>query len=143
MQSIYFQYLKFRHEQHGSPSSTYSKVGQKFYHDDDIIRSRYNFVAVATKEGSRANPLTPCFSHVLSPSVTIALKSVTDSDVDHNRTFRSTRNFALDQQSLEKTQRRATKLIPTLQHVPYTDRLVLLKLPSLQYRRWRGGMILM
>ena len=32
-------------------------------------------------------------------------------------------HFALDQQSLEKIQRRATKLIPTLQHVPYTDRL--------------------
>ena len=52
-------------------------------------------------------------------------------------------HFALDQQSLEKIKRRATKLIPTLQHVPYTDRLVLLKLPSLQYRRWRGDMILM
>ena len=52
-------------------------------------------------------------------------------------------HFALDQQSLEKIQRRATKLIPTLQHVPYTDRLALLKLSSLRYRRRRGDMILM
>ena len=52
-------------------------------------------------------------------------------------------HFALDQQSLEKIQRRATKLIPTLQHISYTDRLALLKLPSLKYRRWRGDMILM
>ena len=55
-------------------------------------------------------------------------------------------HLALDRQSLEKIQRRATKLIPTLHHVPYTDRLALLKLPSLvslQYRRWRGDMILM
>ena len=51
-------------------------------------------------------------------------------------------HFSLDQQSLEKLQRRATKLIPALQQIPYTDRLVLLKLPSLQYRRWRGDMIL-
>ena len=42
-----------------------------------------------------------------------------------------------------KIQQRATKLIPTLQHLPYTDRLVSMKLPSLQYRRWRGDMILM
>ena len=33
-------------------------------------------------------------------------------------------HFALDQQSLEKIQQRVTKLIPTLQHAPYTDRLV-------------------
>ena len=40
-------------------------------------------------------------------------------------------HFALDQQSIEKIQRRATKLISTLHHVPYTNRLALLKLPSL------------
>ena len=51
-------------------------------------------------------------------------------------------HFALDQQSLEKIQRRVTKLILTLQHVPYTNRLALLKLPSLEYRKWRGDMIL-
>ena len=40
-------------------------------------------------------------------------------------------HFGLDQQSLGKIQRRATKLIPTLHHVPYAYpfRLALLKLP--------------
>ena len=38
---------------------------------------------------------------------------------------------------------RAAKFIPTLWHQPYTDRLVFLKLPSLQYRRWTGDLILM
>ena len=42
-----------------------------------------------------------------------------------------------------KNPARATKLIPTFQHLPYTDRLVSLKLPSLQYRKCRGGKILM
>ena len=53
-------------------------------------------------------------------------------------------HFAFDQQSLKKSSEEPlAKLIPTLQHVPYTERLVLLKLPSMQYRRWRGDMILM
>ena len=52
-------------------------------------------------------------------------------------------HFALVQQSLEKIHWRALKLIPTIWHLPYTDRLVSLKLPSLQYRRWRGNLILM
>jgi len=51
-------------------------------------------------------------------------------------------HHALDQQSL-KIQQRATKLIPSIRHLPYTDRLTFLKLPLLHYRRKRGDMILM
>jgi len=43
--------------------------------------------------------------------------------------------------NLEKIQHRATKLIPGLQYLSYKERLVSLKLPSLQYRRRRGDMI--
>ena len=42
---------------------------------------------------------------------------------------------------LERVQRRATKLIPSLKDLTYTERLVALKLPSLQHRRRRGDMI--
>ena len=40
-----------------------------------------------------------------------------------------------DMQTLEKVQRRATKLVPELRHLDYTSRLVALNLPSLLYRR--------
>ena len=46
-----------------------------------------------------------------------------------------------DQQGIEKVQRRATKLIPTIQHLPYNQRLRILNLPSLQYRRRRGDIL--
>ncbi|XP_005097745.1 FAD-dependent oxidoreductase domain-containing protein 2 [Aplysia californica] len=46
-----------------------------------------------------------------------------------------------DEEQLEKVQRRATKLIPELQHLAYCDRLRKLDLPSLYYRRARGDMI--
>ena len=42
---------------------------------------------------------------------------------------------------LEKVQRRATKLIPSLAELPYTDRLDKLNLTTLERRRIRGDMI--
>ena len=42
---------------------------------------------------------------------------------------------------LEKVQRRATKLIKAISHLPYHERLKKLNLPTLKYRRNRGDMI--
>ena len=42
---------------------------------------------------------------------------------------------------IENVQRRTTKQIPGLAHLSYLERLQLLKLPTLQYRRYRGDMI--
>ena len=42
---------------------------------------------------------------------------------------------------VEKLQRRATKLVPELKHIPYGDRLKKLNLPTLKHRRTRGDMI--
>ena len=44
-------------------------------------------------------------------------------------------------QDLEKVQRRATRLIPTLRKLTYSSRIQRLKLPSLEYRRQRGDRI--
>ncbi len=46
-----------------------------------------------------------------------------------------------DIEIVEKVQRRATKLIPSLQNLSYEERLRKLKLPSLVYRRLRGDMV--
>ena len=46
-----------------------------------------------------------------------------------------------DIQVLEKVQRRATKLVPDLRPLTYSDRLAALNLPSLLYRRRRMDMI--
>ena len=46
-----------------------------------------------------------------------------------------------DQQLIEKVQKRATKLIPGIRHLQYAQRLKILELPSLMYRRRRGDML--
>ena len=43
--------------------------------------------------------------------------------------------------SIEKLQKRATKLVTTTKHLPYAERLKALQLPTLKYRRYRGDMI--
>ena len=48
---------------------------------------------------------------------------------------------AKDINAVESLQRRATKLIPNLKDLTYTERLQTLKLPTLIYRRTRGDMI--
>jgi len=50
--------------------------------------------------------------------------------------------FLQDQVKIEKVQKRATRMVPSLRHLPYEDRLRALNLPSLHYRRKRGDMIL-
>jgi len=49
--------------------------------------------------------------------------------------------FKMDSVEVGKVKRRATKLIQNLRHLPYENRLRILKLPSLNYKRRRGDMI--
>ena len=46
-----------------------------------------------------------------------------------------------DIEALEKVQKRATKLVPSLRHLPYHDRLKACNLTTLHYRQIRGDMI--
>ena len=50
-------------------------------------------------------------------------------------------HFLLDKRRLERVQRRATKMIPSLSDKSYQHRLTSLDLPSLTYRNTRGDLI--
>ena len=49
--------------------------------------------------------------------------------------------YIRDIEQVENVQRRATRQIPSLRNMTYTQRLERLKLPTLKYRRYRGDMI--
>ena len=51
-------------------------------------------------------------------------------------------HFKQDMKAIERVQKRATRMIPTLKDRRYTERLKALDLPSLEYRRKRGDMIM-
>ena len=51
-------------------------------------------------------------------------------------------HYALDKQSIEGVQRRFTKYLFDFNDLPYSERLSVLGLPSLQYRHLRGDLIL-
>ena len=51
-------------------------------------------------------------------------------------------NYKLDEDLVEKVQRKATKLVPSIRHLPYKERLWCLGLPSLKYQRLCGDMIM-
>ena len=44
-------------------------------------------------------------------------------------------------EAVERVQKRATKQLPGMKHLPYPERLNILKLPTLVYRRACGDMI--
>jgi len=46
-----------------------------------------------------------------------------------------------DGKELEKIEKRAPKLVINFKKIPYKDRIMHLKLPTLKYRRLRGDMI--
>ena len=46
-----------------------------------------------------------------------------------------------DIEALEKVQKRATKILPSLKKLPYSERLKICRIPTLHYRRIRGDMI--
>ena len=81
------------------------------------------------------------FECIDSVTLPLLFKSLVRPHLEYCNTVWGLFNWA-DQQRVERVQRKATKLIPAIKDLPYTERLRVLGLPSLYYRRRRGDMIL-
>jgi len=80
------------------------------------------------------------FQHVDKVAFVLLYKALVVSHLEYANTVLSPYKQYLIQ-VVEKVQKRATKLVHECKHLPYTDRLQYLKLPTLKYRRHRGDMI--
>ena len=102
----------------------------------------HNHTTVATKKANRLVAIIrKTFQHFDKDTLINLYKTYVRPVIEYGNIIWGPQ-YILDQQEVEKVQRRATKLISDLQDHTYDDRLAVLDLPSLKYRRQRGDMII-
>ena len=95
-----------------------------------------------TKKANRLLAIQKTFQHFDKNTVVNLYKLYIRPVLEYGNIVWGPQLCILDQQNIEKVQRRATKLIHNLQDYTYDDHLVELNLPPLKYRRHRGDMII-
>jgi len=80
------------------------------------------------------------FKHLTLQLFTMLYKNMVRSHLDYCSSGWSP-YMKKDIEALEKVQKRATKILPQLKHMNYSDRHKACKLPTLHYRRIQGDMI--
>ena len=80
------------------------------------------------------------FKHLTIPTFILIYKSMVRSHLDYCCPVWAPYKKG-DIEALEKVQKRATKILPSLRHLTYADRLRACKLTTLHYRQIRGDMI--
>ena len=110
-----------------------------------VIDSKLNFHSHSTHTVSKANRLLglirKSFENISIQTLPMLYKSLVRPTLEYGNPIWGP-YYVLDQQAVERVQRRATKMIQPLRDLPYHTRLHQLNLPSLTYRRRRGDMII-
>ena len=111
---------------------------------DVIIDNKLNYIKQCNDAAKKANKvlgfISRTFDYKTKDIIVPLYKSLVRPHLEYavqlwNPSYRK------DIEILERVQRRATKLIPTLKHCPYSEHLKNLKLQSLEVRRLRGQLI--
>ena len=108
---------------------------------DRQLKFREQAAAAVTKAAQILAVIRRSFEHLDAETLPVLYKSLVRPHLEYCNTVWGPFNRE-DQQRVERVQRRATKLIPAIRDLPYTERLRILGLPSLYYRRRRGDMIM-
>ena len=107
--------------------------------EDKLIFSRHIQIQV-NKANSAVGLIRHTFEHLDKESFLYLYKSLVCPHLEYASVIWSLK-IKKHQDSIEKVQRRATRLFPEICHLSYTDRLLTLGLPTLKYRRERADVI--
>ena len=80
------------------------------------------------------------FKHLTLPTFILLYTSMVRSHLDYSSSVWAPCKKG-DIEALEKVQKKATKILPALKRLPYSERLKACQIPTLHYRRIRGDMI--
>lgn len=107
---------------------------------DQELKFHQQTAAAAAKASQMLAVVNRSFAHIDSFTLPLLYKTLVRPHLEYGNLawgpFGKT-----DQRRLERVQRRATRLVASLKSHPYEERLQMLKLPSLHFRRRRGDMI--
>ena len=107
---------------------------------DSQLSFKEHISQVVTKSNRLLGLIRRTFVNLDADSVKLLFKGVIRPILEYGQAAWSPYKLC-EQRRLESVQRRATKLVPDIKNLSYTDRLRYLKLPSLCHRRKRGDMI--
>ena len=107
---------------------------------DPTLKFKIHINNIVSKGNQIVGLIKRNFDYLDNENLSLLYKSLVRPHLEYGQSVWSP--FLINEQnSLEKVQRRATKLLPNLKNLPYEQRLKLLNLPSLKYRRLRGDLI--
>jgi hypothetical protein len=107
---------------------------------DNKLNFRKHILEISKKANKMLGLIKRNFRHLDVNSFLKLYKTIVRSQLEYAQSVWQPYK-KIDINCLETIQRRATKLLPHLRRLPYSERLRQLGLPSLVYRRKRGDMI--
>ena len=108
---------------------------------DESLRFEKQISNVVQKANGVLASIKRTFKYINIDSFPVLYKSLVRPHLEYCNSIWSP-YMVKDIKFMECVQRRATKIVPTLSLLPYEERLKLLDLPTLKYRRRRGDMII-
>ena len=104
------------------------------------LKFREHMNQCINKANSKIGLIRRTFLHITTKQLRKLYKSLIRPHLEYGNIIWYPR-FKKDIEIVERVQKRATKLVYYVRHLPYIERLKILKIPSLSYRRFRGDMI--
>ena len=124
----------------GSPLASTSLEKDLGDHIDTALKFREHASSAVAKATQVLAVIRRSFALIDEVTLPMLYKSLVRPHLEYGNLIWGPFNRA-DQRLVERVQRRATRMVRNLRHKPYVERLRLLELPSLYYRRRRGDMI--